>query len=52
MGRRALISIILILICIVVFLFVLNWFGSRMNMKPATLLVVALIFIAAIAEKR
>lgn len=52
MGRRALASIILILICIAVFLFVLSWFSSRMNMKPATLLFVALIFIVAIKEKR
>lgn len=52
MGRRALASIILILICIVVFLFVLNWFSSKMNMKPATLLFVALLFVAAIKEKR
>ena len=52
MGRRALASIILILICIVVFLFILNWFSSRMNMKPATLLVIALLFVAVIKEKR
>ena len=52
MGRRALASIILILICIVVFLFVLSWFSSRMNMKPVTILVITVIFIAAIAEKR
>lgn len=52
MGRRALASIILILICIVVFLFVLSWFSSKMNMKPATLLVIALISIVAIKEKR
>ena len=52
MGRRALASIILVLICIVVFLFILNWFSSKMNMKPATLLVIALLFIAAVKEKR
>lgn len=52
MGRRALASIILVLICIVVFLFILNWFSSKMNMKPAVLLFLAVIFIAAMAEKR
>lgn len=52
MGRRALASIILILICIVVFLFILNWFSSRMNMKPAVLLFLTVIVIAAMAERR
>ena len=52
MGRRTLVSIILVLICIVVFFLLLNWFSSRMNMKPVTLLVITVIFIAAIAEKR
>ena len=52
MRGRTLVTIIFLLICLVVCLFVLSYFSSKMNMKPATLLVIALLFIAAVKEKR